>query len=109
MARAIPTQFQFMNQTWTIKPAQYRQLKEDMGLCDPMTNTITVDPTLPPDVLLQTIFHEIIHTWELTLQLDMPERTVDLLALSLIHFFKTNADFAQVFIERTDHDADTTA
>ena len=102
MAKQIPTEFSFMNQTWRIRPAGHNELKDSMGQCDPMTNTIMVDPTLPPDVLLQTIFHEILHSWELTLQLDMPDRTVDLMALSLIHFFKTNPGYAELFMEVTD-------
>lgn len=106
MPQAIPNQFEFMNQKWQIKPASYKELKEDMGLCDPNTNTITIDPTLPPDLILQTIFHEIIHAWEMTLQLDLPERTVDLLALSLVHFFTSNPGFAKIF-EATDNDTDT--
>ena len=83
------------------------ELKDSMGQYDPMTNTIMVDPTLPPDILLQTIFHEILHSWEFTLQLDMPDRTVDLMALSLIHFFRTNPQFAELFTEVT-NDTDTT-
>lgn len=104
----IPNQFEFMNQTWTIRPAQYKELKDDMGECDAMTNTIKLDPSLPPDVLLQTLVHEIIHVWEITLQLDLPERTVDLLALSLIHFFKTNMPFVKLFDETTNDHTDAT-
>jgi len=103
--KPIPNTFSFMNQTWTIRPAQYKELGDDMGECDARTMTIKVDPTLPPDQLLQTIWHEIIHSWELTLQLDLPERTVDLLALSLIHFFKMNPAFADVFVREINNDA----
>ena len=106
--RPIPNQYEFMNQTWRIRPAQYKELKDDMGECDPMSNTIKVDPTLPPDVFLQTLMHEILHSWEITMQLDLPERTVDLLALSLIHFFKTNQKFAELFTAE-DTDNDTTS
>ena len=106
--RPIPNQYEFMNQTWTIRPAQYKELKDDMGECDPVSNTIRVDPTLPPDVFLQTLFHEILHSWEITMQLDLPERTVDLLALALIHFFKTNQKFVELFTAE-DTDNDTTS
>lgn len=102
MAKQIPTEFSFMNQTWRIRPAMHNELKDSMGQCDPMTNTIIIDPTLPSDVLLQTIMHEILHTWEITLQLDMPDRTVDLMALCLIHFFKSNPQFAGLFMEFED-------
>jgi hypothetical protein len=102
--KSIPDEFQFMNQRWRIQQLQTKQLGEDMGECDPMTTTITLDPSLNATMMQQTLWHELVHCWEITLQLDLPERTVDLLALSLIHFFRTNPRFVDVILEDLEND-----
>jgi hypothetical protein len=100
----IPEEFEFMNQKWQIQQQHTKQLSDDMGQCDPNTTTITIDPTLNTSMMQQTLWHELVHCFEITLQLDLPDRTVDLLALSLIHFFKTNPDFLTLLVEDTEHD-----
>jgi hypothetical protein len=84
-------QITFMSQNWQIRDSQANELPEDtLGLCDPKTNTITVDPNLPLHVWQQTLGHELVHLIEMTLNLSLTEQQVDTLATGLIHLLKEN-------------------
>jgi len=84
-------QIKFMSQNWQIRDSKTDELPEDtLGLCDPKTNTITVDPDLPLDVWQQTLGHELVHLIEMTLNLSLTEQQVDTLATGLIHLLKEN-------------------
>ena len=83
-------QIEFMSQKWTIRPAEPRELTDCLGLCDPKTNTIVIDPDLTGWVRCQTIFHELFHIWEMTMNQCLTEQQVDTLALGLIHLFRAN-------------------
>jgi len=83
-------QITFMSQTWTIRDAEPRELIDCLGLCDPKTNTIIIDPELQAWPRLQTIFHEIFHIWEMTMNQCLTEQQVDTMAAALIHCLKEN-------------------
>lgn len=83
-------QITFMSQTWTIRDAEPRELVDCLGQCDPKTNTIIIDPDLQGPVRLQTIFHEIFHIWEITLNQCLSEGQVDVMATAMIHCLKEN-------------------
>jgi len=83
-------QIEFMSQIWTIRDAEPRELVDCLGLCDPKTNTIIIDPELQGWVRLQTIFHEIFHIWEMTMNQCLTEQQVDTMAAALIHCLKEN-------------------
>ena len=83
-------QIEFMSQQWTIRDAEPRELVDCLGLCDPKTNTIILDPELTGWPRLQTIFHEIFHIWEMTMNQCLTEQQVDTMAAALIHCLKEN-------------------
>jgi hypothetical protein len=84
-------QIKFMSQNWQIRDSHPDELPEDtLGLCDPKTNTITVDPDLPLHVWQQTLGHELVHLIEMTLNLCLTEQQVDTLSTGLIHLLKEN-------------------
>jgi len=92
------TQITFMSQTWTIKDSKPEELPEDtLGLCDPKTNTIIVDPTLPLHVWQQTLGHELVHLIEMTLNQCLTEQQVDTLATGVIHLLKENPQLISLY------------
>jgi len=90
MALEIPQEISFMSQTWRIRAARPKELIDCVGQCDPQHNEILLDPTLSPDVILSTLFHEIVHIWEITLHQHLTEGQTDVIAQAMIHCFKTN-------------------
>lgn len=94
----IPERFEFMRQQWTIRSAMAREMPDDMGQCRPVDLEIVIDSTLPEDLQRQVLWHELIHTIEQTFQLDMPDRTVDLIALGIIELIETNPELAMTLI-----------
>ena len=91
-------QITFMSQQWTIKDSHPGELPEDtLGLCDPKTNTIIVDPDLPLHVWQQTCGHELVHLIEMTLNLCLTEQQVDTLATGLIHLLKENPELLALY------------
>jgi len=91
-------QIKFMSQTWQIRDSQPNELPEDtLGLCDPKTNTIIVDPDLPPHVWQQTLGHELCHLIEMTLNQCLTEQQVDTLATGLIHLLKENPEILTLY------------
>ena len=94
-------QIEFMSQQWTIRDAEPRELAEDtLGLCDPKTNTIIIDPELSGSVRLQTVFHEIFHIWEITLNQCLSEGQVDVLATAMLHCLKENPELLRLIEEQ---------
>jgi hypothetical protein len=89
-------QIEFMSQTWTIRNAEPRELVDCLGLCDPRTNTIIIDPELQGWVRLQTIFHEIFHVWEITLNQCLSEGQVDVLATAMLHCLRENPELVRM-------------
>ena len=79
-----------MSQTWTIRDAEPRELTDCLGLCDPKTNTIIIDPELTGSPRLATIFHEIVHIWEMTMHQCLTEQQVDTMATAMLHCLREN-------------------
>lgn len=98
----IPNSFSFMNQTWQIKPGTTRELGQDLGQCNRDEQTIYINPAYPTQTIIQTLFHEIVHSWEITLNMHLTEDQVDNLATSMIHWFKSNPEFMAVLLEQED-------
>jgi hypothetical protein len=91
-------QIEFMSQIWTIRDAVLEELPEDtLGICDPKTNTIIIDPNLIKPVWLATLAHELIHVIEMTLNQCLTEGQVDTLAIGLMHLLKKNPEIIQLF------------
>jgi hypothetical protein len=94
----IDMQITFMSQPWTIRDSEPGELPEDtLGLCNPQTNTIIVDPALPLPVWQQTVGHELCHLLEMTLNQCLTEGQVDTMATGLIHLFKENPQILELY------------
>lgn len=90
MTKPIPRQFRLFNKTWTIRPAGPQELKEDMGMCYVNNLDIAYSTNYPYEEIIHIIAHEITHSIEQTLQLEMTERQVDLFALGLVDLLTNN-------------------
>jgi hypothetical protein len=93
----IPAKIKFMSQDWIIRAADARELNNDLGQCDANTNTIILDPHLTPSVMLQTLFHELVHLIEITLNQCLTEQQTDTMATGIVHMFKENPDLLKLF------------
>ena len=93
-------QIKFMSQAWQIRNAEPRELVDCLGLCDPKTNTIIIDPELTGWPRLQTIFHEIFHIWEMTMNQCLTEQQVDTMASAMIHCLKENPELMAMIKEQ---------
>jgi hypothetical protein len=96
----IPEEIEFMSQIWHIRAATHKELTDCLGLCDPQTNTIILDPTLPNSVMLQTLIHELIHLIEMTLNQCLTEQQVDTMASGLVHLLKANPSLLRLLEEQ---------
>jgi hypothetical protein len=63
---------------------------------DPKTNTIIIDPELTGWPRLQTIFHEIFHVWEMTMNQCLTEQQVDTMASAMIHCLRENPELIKM-------------
>lgn len=90
----------FMSQLWTVRAAKPKELDNCLGQCDPTTNTIIVDPDLPPSVMLQTLGHELVHLIEQTMNLHLTEQQVDCIASGAIHLLKTNPELLKIYEDK---------
>lgn len=93
----IPPRFTFMSQQWQIRPAGPKELVDCIGQCDPLTNTIVLDPNLASDVMLQTLTHELLHCLEMTLNQCLTEQQVDSMASGLLHLFRSNPELLALY------------
>jgi len=93
----IPEEIQFMSQIWKVRAALPKELDGALGICDPTTNTIIIDPDLPSDVMLQTLTHEWIHLIEMTLHQCLTEQQVDAMASGILHILKTNPELYALY------------
>ena len=88
----IPDTFELFSETWTIRTGNDIEMALNNGLCLADSNTILLNPNQTPEGLIHTLIHELLHSLEVKLDLEMTERQVDVLALGLLHLFKTNPD-----------------
>jgi hypothetical protein len=86
----LPMTFDLFHQKWRIRAARTGELVEDLGQCRPDQHEIVINPNQTEESMTHTILHEIVHSWEIKLDLDMTERQVDLIALAMIDFFRSN-------------------
>jgi hypothetical protein len=92
MAMEIPNTFKLFNQMWSIRSAQPKELENNdlLGMCYPETNEILLNPNQTPDSIAHTLLHELIHSIESKLHLNLTETQVDLLALGIIDLYRAN-------------------
>jgi Zn-dependent peptidase ImmA (M78 family) len=92
----LPMTFDLFSQTWTIRAAQPGEIESDLGQCRPDQLEILINPYQSSESQMHTLWHEITHAFEQKLQLALTEQQVDLLALCLLHFFRTNTEFTEL-------------
>jgi hypothetical protein len=96
----IPETFEFMTQRWTIEPGSSRDIGNDLGQCNRDELCIYLAPNYPTDVIVQTLFHELVHCWEVVLNMHLTEDQVDNLSVAMLHFFRTNPEFITLLVDR---------
>lgn len=105
MARQIPGEFRFMSQQWQIKPGTAKDITTDLGQCNLDERTIYLSPNYPEEVVLDTLFHEIFHAFELVLNQHLTEDQVDNMSRAMTHFFRENPEFMNLLIDEEMADA----
>ena len=96
----IPGEIKLFSQAWTIRPGTDKELTANHGMCYPDSCEIIFNAHQTWDNILHTVMHELIHAIETKTQLNMTEAQVDVLALCLIHLFRTNPDLLELFNEK---------
>lgn len=99
MAKQIPAGFEFMSQQWRIQPGNAKDIDTDLGQCNRDERTIYLSPNYTEEVIIDTLFHEIFHAFELVLNQHLTEDQVDTMSRAMTHFFKTNPDFMDLLRE----------
>jgi hypothetical protein len=92
----IPDTFKLFSNTWQIRTATAKELETDLGRCYPDELEIILNPNQSAEGIKQTLMHELVHSIELKLNLELTERQVDVLALGLRHLFKENPGLLEI-------------
>ena len=98
----LPQTFRLFSQQWLIRAARFGELPEDLGQCRPDQFELVINPQQADESMCHTILHEVVHSWEQKLQLNLTEQAVDLLALALLDFSRNNPDFFTQFQKTED-------
>lgn len=93
----LPQTFRLFTQQWLIRSARFGELPEDLGQCHPDQFELVINPTQTTESMCHTILHELVHSWEQKLLLNLTEQQTDLLALALLDFLRNNPDFFTQF------------
>ena len=93
----LPQTFGLFTQPWLIRAARQGELPEDLGQCRPDQLELVINPTQADETMCHTILHELVHSFEQKLLLNLTEQQVDLLALALLDFVRNNPDFFTQF------------
>jgi hypothetical protein len=96
----LPMTFRLFDQTWTIRAALQGEIGDDLGQCRPDSHEIVLNPNQAAESMTHTMFHELVHSWELKQHLELSERDVDIIALCLIHFFRGNPEYIRLLQEQ---------
>ena len=95
----IPNTFRLFQQTWHVRTGTEKELPNELGMCYVDSNEILLRTQgLPADTVIHTFLHELVHSIEQKLELDMTERQVDLIALGLIDLFRNNPAMVELLL-----------
>ena len=97
-----PINFKLFNKNWTIRKSYNQELTDAMGMCYPDRQEIAIDTAYPASQVKHVIVHELVHAIEMTLDLEMTERQVDLMALGMIDLLMNNPQLQQYFTREAD-------
>jgi hypothetical protein len=87
----LPFKFELFAQQWTVRAANPHEIT-DLGLCKADEFEIVINPAQTAESMIHTLTHELVHSIEMKLQLELTERQVDLLALGLVDLLRNNYD-----------------
>ena len=92
-----PTKFKLFGQDWTIRTGTDLELDTDLGRCVVDENLILVNATQTATNLKHTLTHEVIHSIEQKLHLNLTEQQVDLVALGLVDIMTNTPEMMSIF------------
>lgn len=92
-----PNKFKLFGQEWTIRIGTDLELDTDLGRCVVDDNLILLNIDQSEASLKHTLAHEVIHSIEQKLHLNMTEQQVDLIALGLIDIIADTPDMISIF------------
>jgi hypothetical protein len=104
----LPQTFRLFTQQWLIRAARPGELPEDLGQCRPDQLELVINHAQADETMCHTLLHEVVHSWEQKLLLNLTEQQVDLLSLALLDFIRNNPDFFTQF-QTIEEDNDDTA
>lgn len=96
----LPQTFRLFNQTWHIRAARMGEIDTDLGQCRPDQLEIVINPNQTGGSMAHTLLHEIVHSIEQKLQLNLTEQQVDLMALGLLDLIRSQQEFFSQFGDR---------
>jgi len=92
-----PQKFKLFGQEWTIRTGTDLELDTDLGRCVVDDNLILINPIQTKTNLHHTLTHEVIHSIEQKLHLNLTEQQVDLVALGLIDIMTNTPEMLSIF------------
>lgn len=99
----IPNTFKLFQQTWCVRTGTEKELPNELGMCYVDTNEILLRTQgLPVDKIIHVFLHEVIHAIEQSLELEMSERQVDLMALGVMDLFRSNPNMLELLLPLED-------
>lgn len=93
----IPSTYRLFGQTWTIRTGTDKETEGCLGLCYSASNEILIAPYQKYDAVIQTLLHELLHSIEEKMHLEMTERQIDCLAVGLIDLFRSTPEMLTIF------------
>jgi len=93
----IPKNFKLFGQQWQIRAGTELELEGDLGRCITDENLILLNEHQTEQSSKHTLLHEIVHSIEQKLHLNLTEQQVDLVALGLLDIFANNTEMKQIF------------
>lgn len=93
----IPNTYRLFGQTWTIRTGTALETENCLGMCYAASNEIVIAPHQNYDAVMQTAVHELLHSIEEKMHLEMTERQIDCLSVGLIDLFRNNPEMLVLF------------
>jgi predicted Zn-dependent protease len=92
----LPITYKLFGQQWTIRAAQGIELQDELGECHSDRHEIVINPNQTDQSAQHTMLHEIIHSIEQKMHLELTERQVDCIALGILHLFNENPELVDI-------------
>lgn len=92
-----PNKFKLFGQEWHIRIGTELELDTDLGRCVSDDNLILLSANQTMDGLKHTLLHEVIHSIEQKLHLNLTEQQVDLIALGLLDIVENTPEMISIF------------